>query len=258
MFKPFDPEVLRSKVGVFVDLYEKSTRLAESEERFRAAFTNAPIGIGLIDPDGCWLQVNRRSATSSAAARANWWARSSAACWPRATARRRASDMAQHAGRRQTRLHDRAPVPALGRLHRRRARVGLPRARRGGRAAQLHRPGARHDRAQGGRARARRARRGAGRARRGRGGRRHDPQAPDDHRRRAAPPVPRRPAARAARPDLRHPRSRGRRDRPAGPDRQHAGDRGDLRLRADRRAGLPRRARRGLHRRGSPRRASPP
>ena len=59
MFKPFDPDVLRSKVSVFVDLYEKTTRLAESEERFRAAFANAPIGIGLIDPDGCWLQVNK-------------------------------------------------------------------------------------------------------------------------------------------------------------------------------------------------------
>jgi PAS domain S-box-containing protein len=59
MFKPFDPEVLRSKVSIFVDLYEKSQRLQESEERFRAAFVNAPIGIGLIDPDGCWLQVNK-------------------------------------------------------------------------------------------------------------------------------------------------------------------------------------------------------
>ena len=38
MFKPFDPEVLRSKVAVFVDLYEKTQRLQESEERFRAAF----------------------------------------------------------------------------------------------------------------------------------------------------------------------------------------------------------------------------
>lgn len=59
MFKPFDPEVLRSKVSIFVDLYEKSQRLQESEERFRAAFVNAPIGIGLIDTDGCWLQVNK-------------------------------------------------------------------------------------------------------------------------------------------------------------------------------------------------------
>jgi PAS domain S-box-containing protein len=59
MFKPFDPQVLRSKVAVFVDLYEKSMRLAESEARFRAAFVNAPIGIGLIDTDNCWIQVNK-------------------------------------------------------------------------------------------------------------------------------------------------------------------------------------------------------
>jgi PAS domain S-box-containing protein len=59
LFKPFDAEVLRSKVAVFVDLYEKSTRLMESEERFRMAFINAPIGIGLVDTDRCWLQVNK-------------------------------------------------------------------------------------------------------------------------------------------------------------------------------------------------------
>ena len=59
MFKPFDPQVLRSKVSVFVDLYEKSMRLQESEERFRTAFTNAPIGIGLVDADRHWIQVNK-------------------------------------------------------------------------------------------------------------------------------------------------------------------------------------------------------
>jgi PAS domain S-box-containing protein len=59
LFKPFDPDVLRSKVGVFVDLYEKNVALAESEERFRTAFANAPIGIGLLDLDGSFLDVNR-------------------------------------------------------------------------------------------------------------------------------------------------------------------------------------------------------
>jgi PAS domain S-box-containing protein len=58
IFKPFDPEVLRSKVSVFVDLYEKAAQLQESEERFRIAFANAPIGMALIDPDGIVLQVN--------------------------------------------------------------------------------------------------------------------------------------------------------------------------------------------------------
>jgi PAS domain S-box-containing protein len=59
LFKPFDPDVLRSKVQIFVDLYEKNAALKESEERFRTAFANAPIGIGLIDIEGRWLEVNR-------------------------------------------------------------------------------------------------------------------------------------------------------------------------------------------------------
>jgi PAS domain S-box-containing protein len=58
LFKPFDPDVLRSKVQIFVDLYEKNAALKESEERFRTAFANAPIGIGLIDIEGRWLDVN--------------------------------------------------------------------------------------------------------------------------------------------------------------------------------------------------------
>jgi PAS domain S-box-containing protein len=58
LFKPFDPDVLRSKVQIFVDLYEKNAALKESEERFRTAFANAPIGIGLVDIDGHWLEVN--------------------------------------------------------------------------------------------------------------------------------------------------------------------------------------------------------
>jgi PAS domain S-box-containing protein len=59
LFKPFDPDVLRSKVQIFVDLFEKNVALKESEERFRTAFANAPIGIGLIDIEGRWLEVNR-------------------------------------------------------------------------------------------------------------------------------------------------------------------------------------------------------
>ena len=58
VFKPYDPDVLRSKVATFVELYRKTAALRASEERFRAAFANAPIGIGLMAGDGALLQVN--------------------------------------------------------------------------------------------------------------------------------------------------------------------------------------------------------
>jgi PAS domain S-box-containing protein len=35
MFKPFNPDILRSKVGVFVDLYQKTVQLREQGERLR-------------------------------------------------------------------------------------------------------------------------------------------------------------------------------------------------------------------------------
>ena len=58
VFKPYDPDVLRSKVATFVELYKKTAALRASEERFRAAFANAPIGIGLMAADGTLIQVN--------------------------------------------------------------------------------------------------------------------------------------------------------------------------------------------------------
>jgi PAS domain S-box-containing protein len=57
--KPFDPMILRSKVSVFVDLYRTARQLRESEERFRTAFANAPIGVILASPDAEIIQVNR-------------------------------------------------------------------------------------------------------------------------------------------------------------------------------------------------------
>ena len=41
--------MLRSKVSVFVELHEKTGALRESEERFRTAFLDAPIGIALVE-----------------------------------------------------------------------------------------------------------------------------------------------------------------------------------------------------------------
>ena len=59
VFKPVEGELLRSKVQVFVDLHTKERALHESEERFRRAFEDAPIGIGLVSAESGWLRVNR-------------------------------------------------------------------------------------------------------------------------------------------------------------------------------------------------------
>src|SRR3954453_2692220 len=59
LLKPYDPAVLRSKVAVFVELYEQTAALEESEERFRTAFVNAPSGMAVVAPEGRILQVNR-------------------------------------------------------------------------------------------------------------------------------------------------------------------------------------------------------
>lgn len=44
--------------GYAQELEERSGALRESEQRFRSAFTYAPIGIGLVSTDGQWLRVN--------------------------------------------------------------------------------------------------------------------------------------------------------------------------------------------------------
>jgi PAS domain S-box-containing protein len=59
VLKPFDPLVLRSKVAVFIDLYEKERALRESERHFRTAFEHGPIGIALTTLDGHFLDANR-------------------------------------------------------------------------------------------------------------------------------------------------------------------------------------------------------
>jgi PAS domain S-box-containing protein len=56
--KPVDPDVLRSKVAVLLELQLKNAELRESEERFRTAFEDAPIGMGLSTLGGRWLEVN--------------------------------------------------------------------------------------------------------------------------------------------------------------------------------------------------------
>ena len=59
LFKPIDPVVLRSKVEVFGELYERGRALAEREELLRAMFEDAPIGMARADGDGRLRHVNR-------------------------------------------------------------------------------------------------------------------------------------------------------------------------------------------------------
>jgi PAS domain S-box-containing protein len=59
LFKPVDPLILRSKVEVFGELYERGRSLAEREEQLRATFEDAPIGMARADPDGRIRHVNR-------------------------------------------------------------------------------------------------------------------------------------------------------------------------------------------------------
>ncbi len=73
--KPVNPSVLRSKIGVFIDLFRKTTALAEvnrameaemierqkAEERFRMVVETAPNAMVMIAGDGQILLVNSRT-----------------------------------------------------------------------------------------------------------------------------------------------------------------------------------------------------
>ena len=59
LFKPVDPVVLRSKVEIFGELYERGRALAEREELLRATFEDAPMGMARAGADGRLRHVNR-------------------------------------------------------------------------------------------------------------------------------------------------------------------------------------------------------
>jgi PAS domain S-box-containing protein len=59
VFKPYDPELLRAKVQVFLELYEANRAVHRSEELLRATFEYAPIGMARLDEAGAIQQVNR-------------------------------------------------------------------------------------------------------------------------------------------------------------------------------------------------------
>ena len=63
LFKPYDPDVLRAKVGVFLELHVATRALAESEGLWRSIFENAPIGMARLDARGRIEHANRALGT---------------------------------------------------------------------------------------------------------------------------------------------------------------------------------------------------
>jgi len=59
VFKPYEPEILCSKVAVFLELEEKSQAAARSEAILRAAFDHAPIGMARLDQEGRVDEANQ-------------------------------------------------------------------------------------------------------------------------------------------------------------------------------------------------------
>ncbi|BAY96951.1 PAS/PAC sensor hybrid histidine kinase [Tolypothrix tenuis PCC 7101] len=74
LFKPIEPEILKSKVAAFVDLFQKTAKierqanqlaalnadLRKSEEQFRSLSACSPVGIFLTDIDGNCTYTNPR------------------------------------------------------------------------------------------------------------------------------------------------------------------------------------------------------
>lgn len=64
LFKPYDPELLRSKVAVFIDLWRANHALRASEALQRATFDSAPIGMARLDERMRLTAVNRALCTT--------------------------------------------------------------------------------------------------------------------------------------------------------------------------------------------------
>src|SRR5579884_1901018 len=58
VLKPFDPELLRSKVAVFAELEANRRALKRSEALLSGAFEAAPIGKTVLDPEGRIVRSN--------------------------------------------------------------------------------------------------------------------------------------------------------------------------------------------------------
>lgn len=58
LYKPIDSHILKSKVRIFLELYEQRFQLRKQEELFRSTFESAALGIAHVSPEGKWLRVN--------------------------------------------------------------------------------------------------------------------------------------------------------------------------------------------------------
>lgn len=56
--KPFQAHELHATIEVALYKAQMERRLRESEQRFRRMFESAPLGIALLDKDGCYLDAN--------------------------------------------------------------------------------------------------------------------------------------------------------------------------------------------------------
>ena len=59
VLKPFDADLLRSKVAIFIELQESRRALQRSEALLRGAFESSPAGITVLDTAGRVLRANR-------------------------------------------------------------------------------------------------------------------------------------------------------------------------------------------------------
>jgi PAS domain S-box-containing protein len=60
VFKPYDPQLLRAKVQVFLELFEANRAVHRSEELLRATFDDAAIGMARLDEEGAIQLANRQ------------------------------------------------------------------------------------------------------------------------------------------------------------------------------------------------------
>jgi PAS domain S-box-containing protein len=60
VFKPYDPQLLRAKVQVFLELFEANRAVHRSEELLRATFDDAAIGMARLDEEGAIQLVNKQ------------------------------------------------------------------------------------------------------------------------------------------------------------------------------------------------------